>query len=316
VPDDAPVAVTAYGEVRGTQSLVAVMQRVWKHPQWTALEILWRWIYGALALALLWHFGSAIWFAVSGSSSIAQQLSSITVTDPFVAAGKLGEVMAVLLPPVWEISLWLVPLLIALWIVVSVIGRMAVLARIEPALRVRPSTQIVLAVLRAVALCAMFGLWGWLLLGAGRYAVTGPLARNQEPNLVGYFAIVIVGTLAVFVAWLALSWLLSIAPLLAALRGTGVAASLRGALRLGPLRGKLVEINLVMGIVKIALIVLAMVFSACPLPFESVETQTFLVWWCAGVTLLYLVASDYFHIVRLEAYLALWHVYDREREQR
>jgi hypothetical protein len=146
--------------------------------------------------------------------------------------------------------------------------------------------------------------------------VTGPLARNQEPNLVGYFAIVIVGTLAVFVAWLALSWLLSIAPLLAALRGTGVAASLRGALRLGPLRGKLVEINLVMGIVKIALIVLAMVFSACPLPFESVETQTFLVWWCAGVTLLYLVASDYFHIVRLEAYLALWHVYDREREQR
>jgi hypothetical protein len=45
-----------------------------------------------------------------------------------------------------------------------------------------------------------------------------------------------------------------------------------------------VEINLVMGIVKIALIVLAMVFSACPLPFESVATPEFMAWWYVGVT--------------------------------
>ena len=45
---------------------------------------------------------------------------------------------------------------------------------------------------------------------------------------------------------------------------------------------KLVEINLVMGIVKIALMVLALVFSACPLPFESVATPEFLTWWWMG----------------------------------
>jgi len=81
-------------------------------------------------------------------------------------------------------------------------------------------------------------------------------------------------------------------------------------LRLGPLRGKLVEINLVMGIVKIALIVLAMVFSACPLPFESVTTPEFLAWWWAGVTVLYLVASDFFHVARLVGYLELWRTYE------
>ncbi len=62
-----------------------------------------------------------------------------------------------------------------------------------------------------------------------------------------------------FIAWSTVSWWFGMAPLLAMLNGTGVVASLRDAGRLRGLRGELVEINLVMGIVKIALIVLAMV---------------------------------------------------------
>ena len=76
------------------------------------------------------------------------------------------------------------------------------------------------------------------------------------------------------------------------------------------MRGKLIEINMVMNIVRIALIVLAMVFSASPLPFSSVETQTFLTCWWAGVGLVYLGMSDYFHVVRSAAYLSLWRAYD------
>jgi hypothetical protein len=86
----------------------------------------------------------------------------------------------------------------------------------------------------------------------------------------------------------------------------GAAASLSAAFCLGPLRSRLVEINFVMGIVKIALIVLAMVASASPLPFESVATPQFMAYWYAGVTVLYLLASDLFHVVRLVAYLELW----------
>lgn len=68
------------------------------------------------------------------------------------------------------------------------------------------------------------------------------------------------------------------------------------------------EINLVMGIVKVALLVLALVFSACPLPFESVESPAFLMWWWIGVGVLYLVASAYFHVVRAAAYDALYRI--------
>jgi hypothetical protein len=95
----------------------------------------------------------------------------------------------------------------------------------------------------------------------------------------------------------------------------GVVASLRAATGLRGVRMKLVEINLVLGIVKIMLIVLAMVFSACPLPFESVETQGFLAWWWAGVVLLYLVASDFFHVARLVGYLELWRLRDADAER-
>jgi hypothetical protein len=66
---------------------------------------------------------------------------------------------------------------------------------------------------------------------------------------------------------------------------------------------QLVEINFVMGIVRVALLVLALVFSACPLPFESVATAEFLRNWWIGVGVWYLLASDYFKVVRAAAYI-------------
>jgi hypothetical protein len=94
------------------------------------------------------------------------------------------------------------------------------------------------------------------------------------------------------------------------LRGLGPVAALSAALRSGRVRGKLIEVNLVMNIVKIALIVLAMVFSASPLAFQTVATQEFFVVWWAIAVVLYLAASDYFHVVRVAAYLTLWRAYE------
>ena len=67
--------------------------------------------------------------------------------------------------------------------------------------------------------------------------------------------------------------------------------------------------NLVLGIVRLALIVLAMVFSAIPLPFEADMTGTALYAWWAVVTLLYLVASDFFQVARLAAFVQFWRFY-------
>jgi hypothetical protein len=201
---------------------------------------------------------------------------------------------------------------VVIWVLVSSVGRTVVMRRVDGRLHSRLGTLIVLQAVRVVALLGSFMVWFWCMERAADVTVTGPLARGGEPNLVGYFSLVIVGTLTLFLLWAVVSWALSVAPLLAMLRGLGVGGSLAAAFRLGPLKSKLVEINLVMGIVKIALIVLAMVFSASPLPFESVATPEFLFFWWFLMTVLYFVASDFFHVARQVAYLQLWRAYEED----
>jgi hypothetical protein len=167
---------------------------------------------------------------------------------------------------------------------------------------------IVLQLLRMGALVAVC--LGWYR--ALRWAADTTL-DSANPNLVAWSAWVICLSLGIFVLWALLSWIFSVAPLLAMLEGRGVLPSLARSLHLGPLRGKLVEVNLVLGIVRLALIVLAMVFSAIPLPFTADMSGTPLYLWWAFVTLLYLVASDFFQVARLAAFVDFWRVYHPEK---
>jgi hypothetical protein len=305
VPQDG--VVIAAGTVRGTQSFVHTLSECWRRPSLTALEVLWRWAYGIPALVVLWFLGSKI---LRDTPVDYAALRNMTVLDPMGSAETLAKAIEALLPPVLRVVLWLAPVMVVVWVVVSAVGRTVVLRRVDRRLHRQVDTLIVLQGLRVVALLGSFLVWFWCMGRVAEMTVTGPMAAGSEPNLVGYFSLVIVATLGLFTLWAVVSWALSVAPLLAMLKGLGVGGSLAAAFRLGPLKSKLVEINLVMGIVKIALIVLAMVFSATPLPFESVTTPEFLTWWWVGVTVCYLLASDFFHVARQVAYLQLWRAFE------
>ena len=293
--------------VRGTQSFVHTLAACWKRPSLTSLEVAWRWVFGVPAAGLIWYEAMRILGETPVDFDALQRMS---ILDPMSAAETLSQTTRELMPAVLRVAEWLGPLLLAAWVVVSSVGRTIVLRRVDGALHARTGTLMVLQAARMAALAGSFAAWFECLQAAGRYALNGPMSAGQEPNLVVYCAIVIVTTLGMFTLWAVVSWVLSVAPLLAMLRNLGAGASLAAAFRLGPVRGKLVEINLVMGIVKIALIVLAIVFSACPLPFESVATPDFMVRWYGVVTVWYLIASDFFHVVRLVSYLELWKAYD------
>jgi hypothetical protein len=279
----------------------------WKRPSLTALEVLWRWAYGIPALLVLRYETLRI---LRETPVDISALRNMTVLDPMGSAATMAKAMMILLPPVLRLAMWLAPLMVVVWVLVSSVGRTVVMRRVDGRLHSRLGTLIVLQAVRVVALLGSFVVWFWCMERAADVTVTGPLAKGGEPNLVGYFSLVIVGTLVLFLSWAVVSWALSVAPLLAMLRGLGVGGSLAAAFRLGPLKSKLVEINLVMGIVKIALLVLAMVFSASPLPFESVATPEFLFCWWVLMTVLYFVASDFFHVARQVAYLQLWRAYE------
>ena len=290
----APVGIP----VRGTQSFVGVMGAVWRRPSLTALEVAWRWAFGVVVLGLVW--------LKIGADVLRRWREDPFTFQLWVHGGFLlnlnARIVRTTLVEMAAVSL--------VWALVWSAGRMVILRRFDATLRGRWGTLAVLGVVRMLSLWVLLGMLSEGLYAIARVAVLRPMAAHGEPQYVLGFAGVLGLTLVLFVVWSLVSWVLQLAPVLAMARNLGAAGSVRAALHEGPLRLKLVEINLVMGVVKVALIVLAMVFSASPLPFTSVATQGFLTCWWVGVILLYFVASDYFHVVRSAAYLALLRVYD------
>jgi hypothetical protein len=277
--------------VRGTQSFVTVMVAVWQRPALSALEILWRWLIGALILVPLCLHTGADWLR---HPEELRTWATLTLHGGYIYA------------PQWRILIPAALGLFLLWNLAAALGRTVVLHHLDPQLRARRITLFALGTLRAALLLATWALFFRAALVAAKIAQLTPSTDTQFPNLVLFAAMLIPGTLVLYVAWAIVSWPLQLAPLLAMRNNTGTLPSLRAAVRTPKLlRGKLLEINLVMCIVRIALIVLAMVLSASPLAFQSVATQLFFVIWWSVAILLYLAFSDYFHVVRAAAYLTL-----------
>ncbi|HET7346967.1 MAG TPA: hypothetical protein VFJ10_06530 [Acidobacteriaceae bacterium] len=297
---------------RGTQSFVHILAACWHRPSLLAVELLWRWLFGIPLLAVLAHTALRLW-TQNATAIRSTGIFDFNLQFALNGALSIAETYQILRDPILHVAAWLLPIAILAWSIAAGLGRNAVLRRYAPHLPWRPAVSIALQLLRILALCATIALWFACLQWAAHLALAGASATADagqgEPNLVLYCSLVIVLSLGIFVLWALLSWIFSIAPLLAILETRGVASSLRRSLRLGPLTAKLVEINLVMGIVKIALVVLAMVFSATPLPFESVVNGLSLYAWWGAVTLLYLVASDFFQVARIAAFVELWKLY-------
>ncbi len=294
--------------IRGTQSFLATIAECWKRPSLLGLELLWRWAFGIPAAAVLcWEA-----YRILSSVSLAQTgIAHFSLIDTVTAAQILSATADVLLPPIREVARWLLPVLAVAWALASGFGRSLVLRRYDPSLRFAPWLMVVLQFLRILVLGASIALWFVGLHWAAWSSLSGP-----APSLVLYFIQAIALSFAIFFLWALVSWVFSIAPLLALLEGTGMIASLRNSLRFGQgslrgLRSKLVEINLVLGIVKAALIVLAMVFCATPVPFkEEINGPSLYAWW-ALVSVGYCVASDFFQVARVIGFLELWRVVNR-----
>jgi hypothetical protein len=292
--------------LRGTQSLVGQMGWVFERPSLTLIEVAWRWLFGVPLLAVCWFEARKILAALPLESA---GLANIDPQNPWVAAVQLSDAWILYQPHVVAVLRWLLPAAALAWVVVSGVGRSLVLRRMEPRLPFRFIKMIALQAAWLAALGATC--WGWFRsiewVAATHITITG------EPDLIGYSMGVIFLSLGFFTAWALLSWAFSIAPLLMLMEGRTALSSLGQSLRLGKaFTGKLAEINLVMGIVKLALMVLAMVLSAAPLPFsDQLGPDALHLLWVAA-TVFFFVASDYFHVVRLKGFMEFWRMYRGE----
>lgn len=296
-------ALRASAPLRGTQSMVGYMGWVFSRPAIVAIEVAWRWIFGIPLLLVCWKQFEQILAAYPLESS---GFNSLDAQNPWVAIVQLANVWSYYQPHVFAILRWLVPASALFWAVISGLGRTVVLRRLNPQLPFRPAALIVLQ----AAWLALLGLIFWLWFGCMQWAATSHISTGGEPDLVGFAIWAIFLSLAFFMAWALISWALSIAPLIVLLENRSVLSALGQSLRLGKaFTGKLAEVNLVMGIVKLALIVLAMVFSAAPLPFSDELGSGSLHVALAASTIFYLIANDYFHVVRLKGFMEFWRTY-------
>lgn len=289
--------------VRGTQLLVEHMGEVFKRPSLTALEILWRWTIGIPVLWICWFEVQRILAAYPLANS---GWNSIDSENPWVAMVQLVSVWSYYQPHVLAVLRWLVPAVALAWAIVSGIGRNLVLKRLRPGLAFRPFSMIVLQAVWLVLL--LLTLWAWLV--SLQWAAATHISIAGEPELVGFFNWAIFLSLGFFAGFAVISWVVSVAPLLMLLEKRSALSALGQSLRLGKgFTSKLVEINLVMGIANMALIVLAMVFSAAPLPFSDEMGAGVLHAVMAGATVFYMVGNDFFQVVRLEAFVEFWKMF-------
>ncbi len=296
--------------IRGTQSMVEQMGWVIARPSLTLLEVLWRWLIGVPLLVVCWAQVQKILSAVPPESV---GLTAINWQNPWAASLKLAEAWLTYQPHVASILRWLAPVAALAWVVVSGVGRNLVLKRMEPELPLRPIAMIALQAAWLAVLVATGWAWWASLSWAGETHINAA----GEPDLIGYTMWAVFLSLGFFVLWALVSWVVTIAPMLVLLEGRSVLSSLGASLRLGKaFTGKLVEINLVMGIVKLMLLVVAMVFSAVLIPFSDEVGLSALHTEWAIVLLFYFIASDYFQVVRLKGFIEFWRTYRGEAEAR
>ncbi len=281
--------------LRGTQSLVGVMVFVWRHPSLTAIEVVWRWLAAAPLLYVAWRTLAPTLSAIPLDTA---GLESMTFFEPVRSVGVLVRQAELYRPALVQTGKWWIPLALFIWAVAAALGRNATLRRADSSTHPRFGPVALFSLLRGIAFLALLLLWGVALLLAVRHTVLTPARLGRDPNLVLLTALAVVLTLLAFLVWSLTVWALD-------LRMLQNAAHLPPATRQqrAQLRSKLTETNLVMGIVRVALLVLAMTFSASPLPFQSQETQAYINVWWIGVGLFYVLSSDYFHVVRRIAYL-------------
>ena len=290
-------------QVRGTQTLVDQMGWMLRHPAIVAVEVGWRWLFGVPFLLVCWSRLQHVFTVLTAEES---GLSSIDPSNPWLAAGGFSRAVTKYDPLIAHELHWLIPIAALAWIMISGFGRNIAVRLMQPGVRFRP---LAMMALQTVWLILFGGIcWGWFRSVSWAAATHFPV--GSEPDLIGFSIWLIFLSLAFFTVWALLGWIVSVAPVLMLLEDRSAVSALGMTTRLGkPFTSELVEIGMVMGIVNLALIVVAMVLSAAPLPFsDQLGGEALHVVW-AGAALFYLIAHDYFQLVRLKCFVEFWRIF-------
>src|SRR5581483_7801367 len=260
-----------------------------REPRVIATEIAWRWTFGAAALVLL-TMGALAWL----------DRLMLRSRQPILMADALSHILAGSGARLLRILALLLPSIAALWTVAATVGRALTLKSLAPDANVKARPIAGLNFLRAaLALAALLAYFGSAFVAS---TVAGR-GETLDPSI---FFVVFVPLLAlVVVAWSTLNWYLSVAPVCAALDGSGAMAAFAGPVRLPRRRmATLSSVGFIFGLLRaVALVAVFMVSVAvAEAPWMSAAVQIALL---VVISLAYFVVADWLYVARLAAYIEI-----------
>lgn len=272
------------------------LQLIKRDPSLLLVEVAWRWLFGAAALALLAFGFVRLQHGIAISPEEESQLTSLA-PDSIVLA--LAAISQRVLPVLLRLAELIIPSLLVLWVVAASVGRAIVMTKLigpENA-RLNWAGLVGAHALRALSVVGFAGAYV-----ASSFLVAW-LSGSENPNYLLSILASFVLFAVVLAVWMWMHWILSLAAIYPATEGAGIFTAVRAALHLVRMKGG--ELTGIAAGNGTARTVVALVFTflgLLPLPLYRVA-PTVLMAMEIVIALVYCVVSDWMLVARLLGYL-------------
>lgn len=271
-------------------------REVLRDPALLLIEIGWRWTFGAIAIVVLWLSV----FAVLGNVPVDSRfLSTSSPLSAWETAQSIAATAISLGRALVRVGIAAGVFLALCWIVLNSLGRRATVAR--PALAPGADLRLCTAISVARAGVAFAAVLAWVAAGVVAGLLGTAVSRDGVPSVGVVLVILLPAFVLIVVAWAALNWYLSLAPILA-VSGTGKLAAGVWEFARGT-RDRLVEVSVVSGVIRGAFFVVALLLSFAVAAL--VLNPRLIVADFVAISLLYFLCADFVYIARLCAYAKL-----------
>jgi hypothetical protein len=271
---------------------------VLRDPVLLVVEVAWRWVFGLIAFALLFHAFHVLSQAVviTGADAAAwrsRDATALSASVVRIADESGGKILSM--------ASFILPAITLLWVVLGGFGRTVTLKRLSRgAYQVRSFTIFMLQLLRALSM--WFG--SFVLLGT--IAVEGEIAtRGDKPDFFLYYLMVLPSVIIIGILWTMMNWYLSLAPVCACDQDAGAFKAIRIAKQLGRLRrpelGSVSVLSVFLRLVGLAIVfVLCVATSGWMGPSPNAYAAL-----VAAVSLVYFVFADFLYAARQASFVEI-----------
>jgi hypothetical protein len=271
------------------------LARIFRDPSLVAVELAWRWAFGASAIALVTFAAIQLQRAVV---ILPEEREMLTSRAPLQIAEAILEVWHRAYPLAVRLGLVVVPAIVILWVIAATVGRGFVMNRIfEPKdSGLRWSSLLTLHLLRVLSVFAL--LFAYVECSRATVLVSNP----ESPNYFAALLVFLVLFSVAVVVWSFVHWMLSLACIFAAREDLSAIASLRRTSRWLRTEGR--RLASIATLNSTARTFVAIVFTLLAL-FPLASYRFPILFWTLEVAIfvVYCTVSDFLLLARLSAYV-------------